>query len=47
MLVQAWRGEVRSALERTVAYWLQQLQGCDGPDLIEHYRRAVQRNPEA
>ncbi len=47
VLVQAWRGEVRSALERTVAYWLQQLQGRDGPDLIEHYRQAVQRNPEA
>lgn len=47
VLVQAWRGEVRSALERTVAHWLQQLEGRDGPDLIERYRQAVQRNLEA
>ena len=50
VLVQAWRGDVRAALERTVAHWLEQLQGHEGregADLIELYRQAVQRNPEA
>jgi hypothetical protein len=41
VLVQAWRGEVRSTLERTVARWLEQL---EGPDPIDSYRQQLQES---
>lgn len=44
-LVQAWRGEVHAALERTVSAWLARLAGTDDP--IEAYRRAAEGAHEA